>query len=89
MEDKDKMLFLQRGVRELDKQKAPLFDKMVQLAGGLCPWEWAQKHGMKDKLCNPSCRKLFGEPCRLGGAYHARNHCWHLSIFILPEDEQQ
>lgn len=86
MEDKDKMLFLQRGVRELDKQKAALCDEMTRLAGGLCPWEWAEKHGMKDKLCNPSCRKLFGEPCRLGGAYHARSHCWHVSVFILPED---
>ena len=46
MEDKDKMLFLQRGVRELDKQKAALCDKMTQLADGLCPWEWAEKHGM-------------------------------------------
>lgn len=89
MEDnKDKMLSLLRGVRELEKQRYALCDDMVRLADGLCPWEWAEQHGMKDKLCNPSCRRLFGEPCRLGGAYHARNHCWHVSTFILPEDLQ-
>ena len=84
--NRKRMLALQLKLAELDKQKAELCDEMAQLADGLCPWEWAEKHEMKDRLCNPSCRRLFGEPCRLGGAYHARSQCWHVSVFILPEN---
>lgn len=35
MEDKDKMLFLLRGVRELEKQKSALCDEMARLAGAV------------------------------------------------------